>query len=330
MPHFNEATEASDQNPQKTAHILPEQAGMRLDQVLAQLFPAYSRSKLKQWLQEGRVQVNGATVTQPRHKAVPGSCIALTPTHEDAHHAQAQPLPVDVVYEDAHLLVINKAVGMVVHPGAGNPDGTLVNALLHHCPELSALPRAGIVHRLDKDTSGLLIVAKSLEAYTALVNMMKARTIERHYEAIVQGVLISGGEVDQPIGRHPQARTKMAVHHQGKEARTHYRVVARFAAHTHLALKLDTGRTHQIRVHMHHLRHPIVGDAVYSRKQALEARIGTPLKNALNAFKRQALHAKTLRFMHPITEEALAFEAPLPEDMQALLAALREDHRTPI
>ena len=231
-----------------------------------------------------------------------------------------------MVHEDEALLVIDKPPGLVVHPGAGNPDATLQNALLHHCPALVNVPRAGIVHRLDKDTSGLLVIAKTLPAHTALVAALASRDVRREYEAVASGVMTAGGTVAAAIGRHPVDRKRMAVRERGgREAVTHYRVIRRFRAHTHVAVRLETGRTHQIRVHLAHVRHAIVGDPVYGRRPALPKQPTPYLVETLHAFRRQALHARRLGFVHPFEEREMLFEAPLPADMQALLAALEED-----
>ncbi len=306
-------------------------AGQRLDKALAELLPQYSRARLQAWIAAGAVAVNGAT-PRPRDKLAGGETITVAITEETVVNAAAQAIPLEVVYEDAAMLVINKPAGLVVHPGAGNPAGTLLNALLHHAPELAKLPRAGIVHRLDKDTSGLLVVARKLEAHTALIEAMQSRAVEREYEAVVCGVMTAGGTVDAPIGRHPQDRKRMAVRTSSgrgeREAVTHYRVLARFRAYTHVRVKLETGRTHQIRVHFQHIRFPIVGDPVYGKRLALPPRATPALEAVLRAFRRQALHARRLALMHPLTGQACAWEAPLPEDLQELLAALRADARS--
>ncbi len=287
--------------------------GLRLDQAIALAFSEHSRSRLKLWILHGRVFVNGQPVTRPRAMVSEGDKIQIDPETVIAVHWAAEDMPLSIVYEDEHLLVINKPADLVVHPGAGNPSGTLVNALLHHCPSLEQVPRAGIVHRLDKDTTGLMVVAKTIVAQTGLVAAMQARAVKRVYEAIVYGVMVSGGTVDLPIGRHPRDRTRMAVIQSGREAITHYRVIKRFKAHTHVRLQLETGRTHQIRVHMAHKRHPIVGDSAYGKRFSVES---------LKSFKRQALHARQLALTHPLSQEPLSWEAPLPLDMQTLLAVL--------
>lgn len=289
--------------------IQPEFAGCRLDQALAQLFPDYSRERLKTWVTAGHCKVNGV-VLRPKDKVLGGEEISIQASITDSVTWEAEDLPLDVVYEDEDLLVINKSPNVVVHPAAGNRAGTLVNALLNYAPELSAIPRAGIVHRLDKDTSGLLVVARTLPAHASLVEQMQARTISRVYETVVHGIFVAGSTIDQPIGRHPTDRKKMAVVGNGREAITHYRVLQRFAKHTHLHVELETGRTHQIRVHMAHLKHPIVGDKTYAPRLQ-------------HNFSRQALHAKCLGVIHPRTGEEMVWETELPQDMQQLLQSLR-------
>lgn len=303
---------------------VPEElAGQRLDVVLARMYPDYSRSRLQQWIQAGWVTVDGET-PRPRDAAMPAARISIHARVESASPDMPERIPLDVIHEDDTLLVINKPPGMVVHPAAGNRAGTLVNALLHHAPDLAALPRAGIVHRLDKETSGLLVVARTLEAHTDLVRQLQARTVGREYLALVQGVLVAGGTVDAPIGRHPVDRKRMAVVVGGRPAVTHYRVEARLAAHTLLRVRLETGRTHQIRVHMAHIRHPIVGDPVYGGRLQLPAGLSTAACDALRRFRRQALHAARLELVHPKTGETVAWEAPMPKDFAGLLRSLEE------
>ena len=300
-------------------------AGKRLDQVLSELFSDYSRSKIKFWIEEGMVRVSGELITKPRHKVQGLEDIELTALLEPQVEWQAEAIDVDIVHEDDSILVINKSPDMVVHPAAGNYEGTLVNALLHHCPELENLPRAGIVHRLDKQTSGLLVVAKTLQAHTHLVNQLQARTVSRTYLSLVSGIVTAGGTVDEPIGRHPRKRKQMAVVSSGKPAVTHYRVLERFPAHTLLEVKLETGRTHQIRVHMAFIKHPLVGDPVYGGRFKLPKGAGKELIETLQSFKRQALHATELSFEHPETKEWVSFKAEMPMDMQQVLTALRDD-----
>ena len=304
--------------------IPAELAGQRLDQALARLFPEYSRSRLKAWLLAGAISVDGGQ-PRPRDPVHGGESVQLTVVAEPVVAAQPEPLRLDVAYEDDSLMVINKPAGLVVHPGAGNPRGTLMNGLLHHAPELDALPRAGIIHRLDKDTSGLLLIAKTLEAHTELVRMLADRDISRIYLAVCNGVLTGGGAIDAPVGRHRVDRKRMCVRDDGKPAVTHYTVLERFAAHTEVRVRLETGRTHQIRVHFAHRRHALVGDPVYGGRLALPSGASERLVEVLRRFRRQALHAAELGFEHPGTGEALRVEAPLPDDFEELLDALRED-----
>lgn len=307
-----------------SARIPDALAGLRLDRVLAELFPEYSRARLQQWMEEGRVSIDGRH-PRPRDKARGGEEVELLARVEPDTAWQAEARALDLVYEDADLLVINKPPGLVVHPAVGNRAGTLLNALLHHAPELALLPRAGIVHRLDKDTSGLLVVARTLEAHKRLVAALQARAVEREYEAVVCGVVTAGGRIDAPIGRHPTQRTRMAVREHGRAAVSHYRVLERFRAHTHVRVNLESGRTHQIRVHMAHIRHPLVGDPVYGGRLRLPPGGAPALAAALRGFRRQALHARRLALTHPASGAEMAWTAPLPEDMEGLLAALRAD-----
>jgi len=288
------------------------------------MFPDYSRSRLKAWLLDGAVLVDGAP-WRPRDRVQGGETVVVTVIADAAVHAAPEAMPLDVVFEDDDLLVINKPAGLVVHPGAGNARGTLMNGLLAHAPQLETLPRAGIVHRLDKDTSGLLLVAKSIPAHTVLVRELAERSISRQYLAICNGVLTGGGTIDAAIGRHPVDRTRMAVREDGRPAVTHYTVIERFRAHTYVNVVLETGRTHQIRVHFAYRRHPLVGDPVYGGRLALPAGASDALRDALRSFRRQALHAARLELTHPVAGEALAFEVPPPGDFQSLLWTLRED-----
>lgn len=299
-------------------------AGMRLDQALAELLPDYSRSRLQQWLKAGQLRVDGQ-IRRPRDAVLGGETIsgALELTSETV--AVAQDIPLHFCYQDDDLLVINKPVGLVAHPAAGNRDGTLVNALLHHFPELATLPRAGLVHRLDKDTSGLLVVARSLRAHTALVEQLQARLIEREYLALVNGLPVAGGTVDASVGRHPVDRQRMAVTARGKPAVTHYRVLRHFRTHTLLQVKLETGRTHQIRVHMAHIRLPLLGDLVYGGRPRLPPGASPRCIATLQNFRRQALHAERLALTHPATGERLEWRAEAPADLLELLAVLAED-----
>ena len=259
----------SDNTLQLEATTGAEHFGLRLDQVLADLFPEYSRSKLKTWIQGGNVSVDGQVITVPRHKMQMDEVVTVSAEIEIQVTSQAQDIALDIVYEDEHILVINKSADLVVHPGAGNPSGTVLNALLNHVPDIDKVPRAGIVHRLDKDTTGLMVVAKTLPAQTHLVDQLQTRVMSREYEAVAMGTMVAGGVVDEPIGRHATKRTHMAVRENGKPAVTHFRVIEKFRAYTHLRLKLETGRTHQIRVHMAHIKHPLLGDPTYSGRPRL-------------------------------------------------------------
>ncbi|HET7922484.1 MAG TPA: 23S rRNA pseudouridine(1911/1915/1917) synthase RluD [Gammaproteobacteria bacterium] len=310
----------------KESLIPAELAGQRLDQATAQLFPEYSRSQLAQWIREGHVTLD-ARARRPRDVVMHGQIVRLEAVEQSVVSLEPQALPLDVVHEDAALLIVNKPAGLVVHPGAGNPAGTLQNALLHHAPELVRVPRCGLVHRLDKDTSGLLAVARTLEAHTRLVAALAAREFEREYEAVASGVMTGGGQVDAPIARHGVDRKRMSVREGGRAAITHYRVIRRFRAHTHIGVKLETGRTHQIRVHMAHIHHALLGDPVYGRRLAIPRDADAAFADALRGFKRQALHARRLGLAHPVSGEFLHWDAPLPDDMQMLLQVLAEDSR---
>lgn len=308
------------------SEIVPDHLyGKRLDQVLAEMFPDYSRSRIKEWILAGWVKVNHRVCETPREKLLGGEHIEILAELPDDERFDAEPIELNIVYEDEHILVINKPAGLVVHPGAGNHDGTLLNALLHHCPSIAEVPRAGIIHRLDKDTTGLMVVAKTIPAQTHLVEMMQHREITREYEAVVHGCMTAGGFIDEPIGRHPTKRTHMAVTSSGKPAVTHYRVMEKFRNHTRIRLRLETGRTHQIRVHMTYLNYPLVGDPVYAGRPRPPRKASEELLATLRAFKRQALHAVMLRLAHPITLEVLEWHAPVPQDMVDLTNMLRED-----
>jgi len=315
-------------NNRITGHYIvpPQLSDKRLDQAAAELMPEHSRSRLQSWIKSGALTVHG-TVRKPRDKVMLDDVLDLDAEPEVQVTWEAEPISLDIVYEDEHLLVINKPAGLVVHPAAGHADGTLVNALLNHAPEVENLPRAGIVHRLDKDTSGIMVVTRSLIAHTSLVDQLQTRTMGREYEAVVVGSLTGGATVDAPIGRHPQDRKRMAVVSSGKPAVTHYRLLERFAAHTHIQCKLESGRTHQIRVHMTHVRHPLVGDPAYGGRLRLPKGTTEELRQALAAFNRQALHARRLTLEHPETGETLSWEVPLPEDMVQLIEALRKHAR---
>ena len=301
-------------------------AGRRLDQALAEMFPDYSRSRLTAWIKAGAVTLDGAAAP-PRQLLRGGEQVRLEAELAIEVASAPEAIALTIVHEDEHLLVLDKPAGLVVHPGAGNPAGTLLNALLHHDPKLNELPRAGIVHRLDKDTSGLMVVAKTLAAHTALVEMLSRHAVERQYEAVVMGTLVAGGTIDAPIGRHLGDRLRQAVRDEedGKHAVTHYRLRERFRANSLLQCNLETGRTHQIRVHLAHIHHPLVGDPLYGGGLRLPKGATPKLVAALRGFRRQALHAERLAFEHPVTGEALAFAAKRPVDMDALIDALRAD-----
>ncbi len=301
-----------------------EYAGLRLDQALAKLLPEYSRSRLQEWIAQGLVRVGGAAATA-RQKVWGGEQIEVSPqAHPSEQPHRAEEIALQVVYEDDTLLVINKPAGLVVHPGSGNWEGTMLNALLHHAPQLAEIPRAGIVHRLDKDTSGLLVVAKTLTAQTALVRQLQARSVHREYFALVHGEVARDGTVDAPVGRHPVQRTKMAVGSHGKAAVTHYHVEERFPGCTLVRCKLETGRTHQIRVHMASIRHPLVGDHTYLQGPQ---KCPAHMRAVLSAFPRQALHAARLGLEHPASGEWMEWQAPLPQDMERLLQDVRQAAR---
>jgi 23S rRNA pseudouridine1911/1915/1917 synthase len=301
--------------------------GKRFDQTLAEMFPEYSRSRIKERILAGHVKLKGPKVKVPREKMFGGENVEIATSVEADVRFEAQNIPLTIVYEDDDILVINKPAGLVVHPGAGNPDGTVLNALLHHCPQLDVVPRAGIVHRLDKDTTGLMVVAKTITAQTHLVDALQAREITREYEAIANGLMTAGGLVDEPIGRHPTKRTHMAVVHSGRPSVTHYRVMEKFRLHTRLRLRLETGRTHQIRVHMSHITHPLVGDPVYGGRPRPPKNATTELRDLLRVFKRQALHAAMLSLYHPITGELMTWHAEIPQDMVVLTNVLRNDSK---
>jgi 23S rRNA pseudouridine1911/1915/1917 synthase len=318
-----------NESPQALSLEIPlQQAGRRFDQVLAELFPDYSRSRLTGWIKSGDALLDGATVA-PRQLVKGGERVTLVAVAAQEVPMAPEDIQLDIRYEDADVLVINKPVGLVVHPGAGNPAGTLQNALLHFDARLSEIPRAGIVHRLDKDTSGLMVVARSLRAHTSLVEQLSERAMHRQYEALVMGPMISGGSVDAPIGRHPKDRVKQAIVDEpaGRPAVTHYRVRERFRAHTLVQCNLETGRTHQIRVHLAHIRHPLVGDTLYGGGMRLPKGATPELTEVLRAFKRQALHAEQLEFAHPVGGKTVSVQAERPDDLAALVLALRGDTR---
>jgi 23S rRNA pseudouridine1911/1915/1917 synthase len=303
-----------------------ELAGKRFDQALAEMFPEFSRSRLAEWIKAGDALLDGQAA-RPRDPVRGGETVTVNLRTSVETHSEPEAIPLDIRYQDADVLVIDKPAGLVVHPGAGNPRGTLVNALLHFEPRLAELPRAGIVHRLDKDTSGLMVVARSLRAHGGLIEQLSGREVHRQYLAVVVGPMIAGGTVDAPIGRHATDRIRQAVvkEGQGKQAVTHYRVRERFRAHTLVECRLETGRTHQIRVHMAHAKHPLVGDPLYGGSFKLPKAATPELVEMLRGFKRQALHAEKLSFAHPVSGEPITTESPMPADMQALVATLRAD-----
>lgn len=299
-------------------------AGLRLDQALAELCPEYSRSRLTTWIKSGNIKVSGKKL-RPRDKVNGGEVVTIVPIAEPSVRVVAQDIKLDVVYEDESMIVVNKPAGLVVHPAAGNWDGTLQNALLHYDAELAGLPRGGLVHRIDKDTSGLLMIARTLTAHKILVEQLQAREFEREYIAVVRGYMVAGGTVDAPIGRHPTDRKRYAVREGGKDSVTHYRVDERFENHSVLKVKLETGRTHQIRVHMSHINYPIVGDPVYGGRFKQIAGPNEELNDMLRRFRRQALHAARLGVQHPVSGEMMSWDCPLPEDMAELVDVLKRN-----
>jgi len=307
-----------------TAKIPEELAGMRLDQCLAEMFPDYSRSKLQTWIKAGRVQVNQNNL-KAKDKVDGGELIELDAEAEEVMEYEAENIPLDIIYEDDAVLIVNKPAGLVVHPAVGNWDGTLVNALLNHQPSLKTLPRAGIVHRLDKDTSGLLMVAKTLQAHHSLSTQLQERSITREYLALVKGWMTAGGTIDEPLGRHPADRKRHTVRDDGKHAVTHYRLEKRFKRNTLVRVKLETGRTHQIRVHMAYINYPLVGDQVYGGRFQMPANCSEQLEVELRGFKRQALHATKLGLQHPETDEYCEWELAMPDDMVSLIKAIEQN-----
>ena len=312
------------QHVSEQIEVPSEWGNKRLDQAAAALFPEYSRSRLQQWIKSGALTVNGQQ-WRGRDKLIGGETLALQAELEAEGDWQPEAMELDIVYEDDEILVLNKPVGLVVHPAAGNHTGTLLNGLLHHCSSLINIPRAGIVHRLDKDTSGLMVVAKTLNAQNQLVVQLQDRSMGREYEAVVQGQMTGGGTVDEPIGRHGTQRTKMTVSPTGKEAVTHYRVLHKFPSHTYIRCKLETGRTHQIRVHMAYIGHALVGDATYAARTRLAKGVGPELRELLATFPRQALHAKQLGLIHPVTGDYMEWQTELPDDFEHLLTVLDDD-----
>ncbi|MGL9734542.1 MAG: 23S rRNA pseudouridine(1911/1915/1917) synthase RluD [Symbiopectobacterium sp.] len=311
-----------------TATVAESQLGQRLDQALVELFPDYSRSRIKEWILDDRVQINGNMINKPKDKVLGGEAITIDALIDEEVRWEAQDIALDIVYEDQDILVINKPRDLVVHPGAGNPDGTVLNALLHHFPAIGDVPRAGIVHRLDKGTTGLMVVAKTVPAQTQLVELLQARKITREYESVAIGRMMAGGTVDEPMSRHPTKRTHMSVYPMGKSAVTHYRIMEYFRSHTRLRLRLETGRTHQIRVHMAHINHPLVGDQLYGGPTRLPNGASEELVTTLRTFDRQALHATMIRLYHPISGIEMEWYANIPQDMVDLIEVLKADAET--
>ncbi|GJM05009.1 MAG: pseudouridine synthase [marine bacterium B5-7] len=304
---------------------IPEElAGSRLDQALSQLVPEHSRSRIQSWIKSGDVYVNKSIYKQ-RTEVRNGDIIEIDTEITSIEKHQAEAIKLDILHEDEALIIINKPAGLIVHPGAGNPNHTLVNALLNFDAGLDAIPRAGIIHRLDKDTTGILVVARTLESHTNLVDQLQKRDIKREYQAVVCGQLTSGGSIENKMGRHPKQRIKMAVTNNGKTAITHYRLIKKYQHYTHLHVQLETGRTHQIRVHMSHIKHPIVGDPVYGNNSSIRKGVNPSLRDFISNFSRQALHAFSLSLTHPLTKIDMTFNAELPEDIQTLLTVLNQN-----
>ena len=309
----------------KLVSIVPEElSGRRLDQVLANLYPQHSRSRLQAWINAGLVTVNNRKLRQKDH-VKSGEFIEITPAFDDQAECQPEDIPLEIVYEDREILVINKPAGLVVHPGAGNPDHTLQNALLFHDPGLVKIPRAGIIQRLDKDTSGIMVIARTPETHTYLVDQLQRRHIIREYQAIITGVMTAGGKIEAPIGRHPVFRKRMAVTDAGKPAVTHYRILKKYRHHTHILVRLETGRTHQIRVHMAHIHYPVTGDPVYGGRNRLPKNISSELRETIQSFPRQALHASALTLVHPVSGEEMTWTVPIPADIRSLLDAIEKN-----
>jgi len=317
-------SEPKPQTLKNQAKIPVDWSGRRLDQVLVDLFPDFSRARLQGWLKSGQILLDHQT-RKASYRVVGGESVVLSVTLEAETTAKAEPIELDILFEDDHLILLNKPPGLVVHPAVGHASGTLQNALLSHCPAIDAVPRAGIVHRLDKLTSGVMVVAKTLVAHKSLVEQLQARTMSREYQALVHGALVAGGTIDQPIGRHPRDRKKMAVVNGAKRAITHYRAREKFRDFSWLDVKLETGRTHQIRVHMAHQRHPLIGDPVYGTRFRPPAGASEGLLAVLVAFRRQALHARRLTLTHPRNGEPLSCLADAPADLLELLTTLRDD-----
>lgn len=304
--------------------IPDEMSGKRLDQALAILLPEHSRARLQGWIRDGYVLIDNKTM-RPRDKVQGGEQVKIQAEVETQISASPENIPLEIVFEDEHIIVINKPAGLIVHPGAGNPQHTLMNALLNHEQKLEQVPRAGIVHRLDKDTSGLLVIARTLQSHTYLINQLQARDMHREYVTIVSGIMTAGGTIDQPIGRHPKHRTRMAVVKNGREATTHYRIIKKYRHHTQLQVNLETGRTHQIRVHMAWLHYPIIGDPVYGTKKQLVKGMNSSLAKIITSFPRQALHARAIQLAHPKNDEMMTWKAPIPEDITKLIGSLEID-----
>lgn len=302
--------------------VIPEKfKGKRLDLALSKLFPEHSRSRIQSWIKAGEVEVNNSKYKQ-RNVVNSGDIIKINTTLKSIDKHQAEHIGLDVIHEDKAIIILNKPAGLVVHPGAGNPKHTLVNALLHFDEKLDVLPRAGIIHRLDKDTTGIMIIARTIESYTYLVNELQKRNIKRNYKAIICGQLVAGGVIENKIGRHPVHRTKMAVTDKGKLATTHYRIIKKFQHYTYLDIQLGTGRTHQIRVHMNNEKHPIIGDPLYGKNTFIKKGINASLREFIKNFKRQALHAYNLEFTHPVSKKIISLNAELPDDMNNLIKIL--------
>ena len=302
--------------------VIPEKfEGKRLDLALSKLFPEHSRSRIQSWIKAGEVEVNNSKYKQ-RNVVNSGDIIKINTTLKSIDKHQAEHIGLDVIHEDKAIIILNKPAGLVVHPGAGNQKHTLVNALLHFDEKLDVLPRAGIIHRLDKDTTGIMIVARTIESYTYLVNELQKRNIKRNYKAIICGQLVAGGVIENKIGRHPVHRTKMAVTDKGKLATTHYRIIKKFQHYTYLDIQLGTGRTHQIRVHMNNEKHPIIGDPLYGKNTFIKKGINASLREFIKNFKRQALHAYNIEFTHPVSKKIISLNAELPDDMNNLIKIL--------
>lgn len=313
-------------NEKLTLVVPDELAGRRLDQALSKLCPQHSRSRLQRWVKAGNVKVDDKIIRQ-RDPVKAGATIEIVPIYETQTHWSVEAIPLDIIYEDESIIVLNKPAGLVVHPGAGNPDHTLLNALLYHDQTLHQVPRAGIVQRLDKDTSGIMVVARTPAAHTFLVDQLKQRLVRREYQAIVNGVMTAGGRVAAAIGRHPVHRKRMAVMERGKPATSHYRILKKYPAHTHIQLTLESGRTHQIRVHMAYIRFPVVGDPVYGGRNLLPKNVSQAFRQTIQSFPRQALHSCVLGLQHPVSADDMIWTVPLPKDMQDLLNAIESDAR---